>query len=47
MQLGLREENIDISTECTVCSHEKFWSARYTIRCGVPRGNMVAGIVLR
>ena len=47
MQLGLREENIDISTDCTVCSHEKFWSARYTIRCGVPRGNMVAGIVLR
>ena len=47
MQLGLREENIDISTDCTVCSHEKFWSARYTIRCGIPRGNMVAGIVLR
>lgn len=47
MQLGLREENIDISEECTFCSHEKFWSARYTGRHGQVRGNLAAGIVLR
>ena len=47
IQLGVRKENIDISEECTVCSHEKFWSARYTNRVCIPRGNMVAGIVLR
>lgn len=29
-QLGLREENIDVSDECTMCSHEKYWSHRYT-----------------
>lgn len=47
VQLGLRPENIDCSEECTVCSHEIFWSARYTNRCGIPRGSMAAGIVLR
>ena len=47
MQLGIPEENIDISGECTVCRHEKYWSARYTNRCRIPRGSMVAGIVLR
>ncbi len=30
IQLGLPAENIDISGECTVCSHEKYWSHRYT-----------------
>jgi YfiH family protein len=30
LQLGLREESIDLSEECTVCSHEKYWSHRYT-----------------
>lgn len=29
-QLGLRAENIDVSEECTMCSHEKYWSHRYT-----------------
>lgn len=29
-QLGLKEENIDVSDECTMCSHEKYWSHRYT-----------------
>ena len=47
MQLGVRKENIDCSEECTVCSHEKYWSARYTNRFHLPRGSMVAGIVLR
>ena len=30
MQLGLRAENIDVSDECTMCRHEKYWSHRYT-----------------
>ncbi len=30
MQLGLREENIDVSDECTMCSPEKYWSHRVT-----------------
>ena len=28
--LGLAEENIAVSGACTVCSHETFWSHRYT-----------------
>ncbi len=43
MQLGLREENIDLSEECTFCSHEKYWSHRYTH--GI-RGSQAACIVL-
>lgn len=27
---GVRKDNIDISDECTMCSHEKYWSHRYT-----------------
>ena len=30
LQLGLREENIDISDECTMCHPEKYWSHRVT-----------------
>lgn len=30
IQLGVPEENIDISDECTFCSHDKYWSHRYT-----------------
>ena len=30
MQLGLKEENIAVSGECTVCAHEKYWSHRFT-----------------
>lgn len=30
VQLGLKRENILVSQECTVCSHEKYWSHRYT-----------------
>ena len=29
-QLGVRPENIDVSDECTFCSHDKYWSHRYT-----------------
>lgn len=45
-QLGLRAENIDVSHECTMCSHEKYWSHRYTQRMGQGRGSLAAGIVL-
>ena len=30
VQLGVPAENIDISDECTYCSHDKYWSHRYT-----------------
>lgn len=43
LQLGLREENIDISTECTYCSHDKYWSHRY---CKGKRGSQGAVIAL-
>ena len=42
-QLGLPEGNIDISGECTVCSHDKYWSHRYTKG---RRGSQAAAIVL-
>ncbi len=43
LQLGLSEKMIDISTECTFCKHEKYWSHRYT---GGRRGGQAAAIVL-
>ncbi len=43
MQLGLRGENIDISSECTRCSHDKYWSHRYTKGL---RGSQASLIVL-
>ena len=43
LQLGLREENIDVSEECTFCSHDKYWSHRYTKG---QRGSQAAAIVL-
>lgn len=30
LQLELCPEHIDVSAECTKCSHDKFWSHRYT-----------------
>ena len=30
MQLGVPSGNIDVSDECTFCSHDKYWSHRYT-----------------
>ena len=29
MQLGVPAEDIDVSDECTFCSHDKYWSHRY------------------
>ena len=43
LQLGLKEENIDLSGECTFCSHDKYWSHRYTKG---NRGSQAACIVL-
>ena len=43
MQLGLESGNIDLSEECTVCSHDKYWSHRYTKG---DRGSQGAVIVL-
>lgn len=44
LQLGLRREHIDVSEECTFCSHDKYWSHRYTRG---QRGSQAAAIVLR
>ena len=46
IQLGIQPENIDVSADCTVCSHDRYWSARYCIKHNVPRGSMAAGIML-
>ena len=43
VQLGLNPEHIDISHECTMCSHDKYWSHRYTKG---RRGSQGAVIVL-
>lgn len=43
MEIGIPEENIDISEECTRCSHDKYWSHRYT---GGRRGTQGAVIML-
>ena len=44
LQLGLREEHIDLSEECSFCLHDKYWSHRYTRG---QRGSQAAAIVLR
>ena len=41
-QLGVPARQIDISEECTYCSHDKYWSHRYTHG---PRGGQAAAIV--
>ena len=43
IQLGLSPENIDISAECTYCSHDKYWSHRYSKGL---RGSQGAAIVI-
>ncbi|MCR5136444.1 MAG: peptidoglycan editing factor PgeF [Oscillospiraceae bacterium] len=43
LQLGLLPGHIDVSDECTFCSHDKYWSHRYTKGL---RGGQGAGIVL-
>lgn len=46
IQLGLKSENIDLSEECTICSHDKYFSHRYTTAHGLNRGNQCAIITL-
>ena len=43
-QLGVPEGNIAVSGECTVCSHEKYWSHRHV--CGGARGSQCGVITL-
>ena len=43
MTLGVPENNIDISDECTFCRHDKYWSHRYTAG---RRGTQASGIML-
>ena len=43
-QLGVPEGNIAVSGECTVCSHEKYWSHRH-VRGGA-RGSQCGVITL-
>lgn len=43
VSLGFKNDNIDVSDECTMCSHEKYWSHRYTKG---KRGSQAAFIVL-
>ena len=42
-QLGVPIKNIDLSDECTFCSHDKYWSHRYTKGS---RGSQAAVIML-
>ena len=42
-QLGVPDGQIDVSEECTFCSHEKYWSHRYTKG---KRGGQAAAIAL-
>ena len=42
-QLGVKASNIDVSDECTFCSHDKYWSHRYTKG---KRGSQAAVIML-
>ena len=43
LQLGLKQENISVSDECTMCKSEKYWSHRVTRG---DRGSQAALIVL-
>lgn len=43
VKLGLSPDNIDVSSECTYCLHDKYWSHRYTKG---QRGNLGAVIML-
>ena len=46
VQLGISRDHIDVSDECTMCSHDKYWSHRYTRRNGLQRGSQASGIML-
>lgn len=43
LQLGLRDENISVSDECTCCNNDRYWSHRYT---NGARGSQGALIVI-
>ena len=43
VQLGVPRDHIEISAECTMCSHDKYWSHRVTKG---DRGNLAAMIEL-
>lgn len=43
VQLGLKREHILVSEECTMCSHDKYWSHRFTKG---ERGSQAALIML-
>lgn len=43
LQLGLRDENISVSDECTCCNNDRYWSHRYT---NGERGSQGALIVI-
>lgn len=43
VSLGVTNDNIDVSSECTYCLHDKYWSHRYTKG---KRGNLGAVIML-
>ena len=43
MRAGVPQENISVCDDCTMCSHEKYWSHRYTKG---ERGSQAAVIVL-
>ena len=45
-RIGLEPGNIAVSGECTVESHDKYWSHRYTSRYGLKRGSQCAVIQL-
>ena len=44
MDLGIPEENIEVSAECTKCLEDKFFSHR---RMGEERGSMAAFLALK
>ena len=44
LRAGLLPENICVSGECTLCSHEKYWSHRYTKG---ERGSQASVILMR
>ena len=43
LQLGIKEENIDVSDECTMCKPDKYWSHRFTKG---QRGSQCAAIII-
>ena len=43
LQLGLNDENISVSDECTCCNNDRYWSHRYT---NGERGSQAALIVI-